>query len=127
MTKIINSDYDPNAESPAFMDFLETIQPDPAIRAFLQRSIGYSLLGAARERSFWILYGTGNNGKSVFVNLFNNLLGDYASATTSASIMAVIRANAIPNEIAWLRGKRFIIIPETEENERINAALIKAL
>lgn len=126
LTKIVNSDYDPDAESPAYKDFLETIQPDSSIRAFLQRSIGYSLLGVARERSFWILYGTGANGKSVFTNLFNNLLGEYASTTTAASVMQG-RSNAIPNDIARLRGKRFVVIPETEENERLNAALVKAL
>ncbi len=126
ITRIIHCDYDAEAESPAYKDFLETIQPDPTIRAFLQRSIGYSLLGVARERSFWILHGTGANGKSVFINLFNNLLGDYASTTTSSSVMQG-RSSSIPNDIARLRGKRFVVIPETEENERLNAALIKAL
>lgn len=124
--KVVNCDYDPDARSNTFEDFIETIQPDPNIRAFIQRSIGYSLLGTVRERSFWILYGIGNNGKSVFVNLFNNLLGDYSSGTTTASIMTG-RPGAIPNDIARLRGKRFIIIPETEESERLNAGLIKAL
>jgi putative DNA primase/helicase len=60
------------------------------------------------------------------VNLLNNLLGDYASATTTASVMAG-KQNAIPNDIARLKGKRFVIIPVTEENERLNAALVKAL
>ena len=126
ITRVLKCEYDADAESKVFTDFLETIQPDPDIRAFLQRSIGYSLLGTVRERSFWILYGTGNNGKSVFVNLFNNLLGEYSSATTTASVMAGRQAS-IPNDIARLRGKRFVIIPETEENERLNAALVKAL
>lgn len=126
ITRIVKSDYDADATPDAFATFLETIQPDASIRAFLQRSIGYSLLGVVRERSFWILYGTGNNGKSVFVNLFNNLLGDYASATTTASVMAG-KQSAIPNDIARLKGKRFVIIPETEENERLNSALVKAL
>ncbi|MEK7856259.1 MAG: phage/plasmid primase, P4 family, partial [Acidobacteriota bacterium] len=126
ITRIVNCNFDADAESETFERFLETIQPDPSIRAFLQRSIGYSLLGAVRERTFWILYGTGNNGKSIFVNLFNNLLGDYASATTTASVMAG-KQNAIPNDIARLKGKRFVIIPETEENERLNSALVKAL
>lgn len=126
ITRVVKANYDADAEPAAFKDFLETIQPDPSVRAFLQRSIGYSLLGNVRERSFWILYGTGANGKSVFVNLFNNLLGDYASATTTASVMAG-KQNAIPNDIARLKGKRFVIIPETEENERLNAALVKAL
>lgn len=126
ITRTVNSDYDFDARSKLFDAFLATIQPDAAIRAFLQRSIGYSLLGVVRERSFWILYGTGNNGKSVFVNLFNNLLGEYASATAAASVMAG-KAASIPNDIARLKGKRFVIIPETEENERLNSALVKSL
>jgi putative DNA primase/helicase len=75
---------------------------------------------------FWILHGTGNNGKSIFVNLFNNLLGDYASGTTTSSIM-LSKGGGIPNDIARLRGKRFIVVPETEENERLNSSLVKAL
>lgn len=126
LTRVVNADYDSTATSKTFDDFLATIQPDPDVRAFLQRSIGYSLLGVVRERSFWILYGSGNNGKSVFVNLFDNLLGDYSSATTTASVMAG-KQSAIPNDIARLKGKRFVIIPETEENERLNSALVKAL
>jgi putative DNA primase/helicase len=127
LTKIVETEYDPDAKREFFDQFLETIQPDPSIRAFLQRSIGYSLLGTVRERSFWILHGTGNNGKSIFVNLFNNLLGDYASGTTTASIMQRGGNGSIPNDIARLRGKRFIIVPETEENERLNSSVVKAL
>lgn len=126
LTKIVNGDYNPDAQAPEFDVFLRRIQPDANIRAFLQRSIGYSLLGVVRERSFWILYGTGNNGKSVFTNLFNRLLGDYAATTTAATVMQK-PAGGIPNDIARLRAKRFVVIPETEENERLNAALIKAL
>ena len=126
ITRRVNCEYDADARSDAFTKFINRIQPDPSIRAFLQRSIGYSLLGNVRERSFWILYGTGNNGKSIFTNLFNNLLGEYASTTTTASIMAG-KQNAIPNDIARLKGKRFIVVPETGENERLNEALIKAL
>lgn len=126
ITKMVNAEYDPEARSEAFEAFLAGIQPDPEVRAFLQRCIGYSLLGVVRERAFWILYGTGNNGKSIFVNLFDNLLGDYASGTTAASVMAN-KGSSIPNDIARLKGKRFVIIPETEENERFNAALVKQL
>lgn len=125
-SKLIPYDYTADAESDRFNQFLAEIQPDQSVRAFLQRSIGYSLLGVARERAFWILYGTGNNGKSLFTNLFLKLLGDYAAGTTSASIMQS-RQQSIPNDIARLRGRRFIVIPETDENEMLNASLIKAL
>lgn len=125
-TRVVNANHDPEARSGYFEAFLARIQPDPAVRAFLQRSIGYSLFGSVPERSFWILYGTGNNGKSVFTNLFNNLLGEYASTTTTATVMQG-NQSAIPNDVARLKGKRFILVPETEENERLNSALIKRL
>jgi putative DNA primase/helicase len=126
ISRKIDFNYDPSARSPVFERFLRDIQPDPAIRAFLQRSIGYSLLGVARERAFWILYGTGNNGKSIFTNLFLKLLGGYAAGATTATIMQT-RQHSIPNDIARLKGRRFIVIPETDENEMLNASLIKAL
>lgn len=126
ITRIVNCDYDADAFSPTFDKFITRIQPDPSIRAFLQRSIGYSLLGNIRERSFWILYGTGNNGKSIFTNLFLNILGEYGSTTRSDSIMAN-KQSGVPNDIARLKGKRFIVVPETGENERMNEALVKAL
>lgn len=126
LTRLINTDFDSTAVSGHFSRFLDVVQPDRSVQAFLQRSIGYSLLGIVRERSFWILYGTGANGKSIFINLFSNLLGDYAANTNSATIMAANRSG-IPNDIARLEGCRYIIIPETEENERIHAALIKQL
>lgn len=126
ITKIVPFDFDASAKAPEFQKFIETILPNAEAREFLRRSIGYSLLGIVRERCFWILYGNGNNGKSVFIDLFSALLNDYASSTTSASVMNK-KGSSIPNDIARLAGKRFIVIPETEENERLNASLIKAL
>lgn len=127
ITRIVNTEYEPNFRSPIFERFLSDIQPDPSIRAFLQKSVGYSLLGVVRERAFWILYGMGNNGKSVFLDTFNSLLGEYGTAAHAASFMAAKSPNAIQNDIARLKGSRFIIVSETEENERINASFIKAL
>lgn len=116
------------AECPTFEAFLEDIQPDPEIREFLKRSVGYSLLGVVRERSFWILYGSGNNGKSIFTNLLLQILGPYGCTTTSETIMDMKRPGGSANsDIARLKGKRFVLIPETNENERLNAALLKAL
>lgn len=125
ITRVVRCDYVEGARSETFETFLKRIQPDPDVRAFLQRSIGYSLLGTSPERAFWILYGTGNNGKSIFTNLFINLLDGYASTTPSATLMQ--KRGDATNDIARLRAKRLCVVPETEENERINAAMIKAM
>ena len=60
---------------PTWLAFLARVQPDPAIRTFLQRSIGYSLTGLVSEQVFWFLYGTGANGKSVFSGTIAALAG----------------------------------------------------
>lgn len=130
ITRMIPVDYDESAECPKFDKFLAEIQPDPEIRRFLQRSIGYSLIGAVPEHAFWILYGIGNNGKSVFTKLFINLLGPYASGMQAESLMDSANkrtAGAASEDIARLKSKRFILVSESNEGERLNAAQIKAL
>src|ERR1022692_1281267 len=46
------------------------------LQAFLQRVIGYCLTGSIREHALFFLYGTGANGKSVFLYTIAGLLGD---------------------------------------------------
>ena len=127
ITRVCSFDYDKYAKIQAYKGFLESIQPELEVRNFIRRSLGYSLLGIARERAFWILYGNGNNGKSVFIDLFSEILNDYASEISSATVMRKPGPDSIPNDIARQKGKRFVVIPETDENEALNASLIKAM
>jgi putative DNA primase/helicase len=77
LTKLAGANYCPGAPCPTWTAFFERVQPDAAIREFLQRSIGYTLTGQVGEQVFWFLYGTGSNGKSVFSGVVGALLGDY--------------------------------------------------
>jgi putative DNA primase/helicase len=43
---------------------------------FLQTAAGWSISGDISEQSMFILYGTGANGKSTFLNVIMNILGD---------------------------------------------------
>ena len=62
------------------MTFLEQVTGgDPALIAYLQKVFGYSLTGSTQEHALFFLYGTGANGKSVFVNTLADILGDYAT------------------------------------------------
>ena len=51
---------------------------DRDLQDFLQRAVGYTLTGDTREQCFFLLYGTGANGKSTFLETLQALLGDYA-------------------------------------------------
>ncbi len=68
ITKLAQVEYDPAAKAPIWEVFLEQILPDSSVREFVRRLAGYSLTGSTREHVLPILYGSGANGKSTFLN-----------------------------------------------------------
>jgi putative DNA primase/helicase len=67
MSRSTHITYDKEAHCPRWGSFLERIMPAQEARAYLQRAVGYSLTGSTREQCLFFLWGTGLNGKSVFV------------------------------------------------------------
>ena len=65
---------DMGAKCPVWESCLEAWQPDPDVRAFLQRVAGYSLIGDNREHALIFLLGEGGNGKSAFMDTLENVL-----------------------------------------------------
>ena len=84
------------------------------LQAFLQRVIGYCLTGSTREHAMFFLYGTGANGKSVFLSTIAGLLGDYAKSAP-ASAFTASSTEQHPTDVAGLRGARFVTATETED------------
>jgi putative DNA primase/helicase len=96
------------------------------VRAFLQRSVGYALTDNVSERCFWILHGIGRNGKGTFLDTIRAVLGDYA-ATAAASVLMAKERNGMQNDVAVLRGARFVAASESDDGARIAEALVKSL
>jgi len=126
LTKMCPVEYDPEAEAPRWGVFLERILPNPDVRAFVQRAAGYSLTAETGEQCLFILYGTGANGKSTFVETMMKLLGDFALRTPTETLLAK-RETGIPNDVARLQGARFVAASETEQGRRLGEAKIKEL
>jgi putative DNA primase/helicase len=126
LTKMTNITYDPGATCPLFERYLEEILPDPELRSFLQRAIGYSLTGEVGERCFVILYGTGRNGKTVLLETLRALVGDYG-LNTDVDTLAPKKNGGENRGIARLKGVRFTSASEAEEGQRLAASLIKRL
>jgi P4 family phage/plasmid primase-like protien len=128
VSKRCNVAYDPSAECPRFKQFMLEIQPDADVRTFLQRLMGYSLTGRVDEQAFAFFYGLGANGKSVFVELFGWLLGDYAHKIPTEMLMHHQRNPQGPSpDIVSLKGRRFVYANETEEGRRLAEARVKEL
>lgn len=126
LTKTASVDRDPIATCPNFLAFLERILPGPII-SFLQKALGYSMTGITREQVLFFLYGLGANGKSTLLEVIQALLGDYATQTSSDTFLVKPRGGAIPNDLAALKGARFVAAAEVEAGRRMAEVLIKQL
>jgi putative DNA primase/helicase len=69
----------PGDACPLWMAFLSRVTDgNVELQCYLQRICGYLLTGSTREQVWFFLYGTGANGKSVFINTIAGVMGDYA-------------------------------------------------
>jgi len=125
MTKIATAT--PRGTCPIWLDFIAQVtQGDRAHAEYLQRFAGYCLTGSTQEHALFFLYGTGANGKSVFVNTIFTLLGDYAANAPMDTFMET-RGDRHPTDLAGLRGSRFVGATETEQGRRWNESKIKEI
>lgn len=126
ITKLSPVEYHGGAPCSLWHRFLERVQPEPEIRAFIQRLAGYALTGVIREHILPINLGSGRNGKSVFIDTLLHILADYAKQVPTELLM-VKRGDAHPTERTVLDGCRLAAAVETEEGRALNVALVKQL
>ena len=127
ITKLAPVDFDPDAKCPTFEAFLTRIMGDkPTLVNYMQRLIGYTLTGITTEEIMLILWGGGDNGKTTLIEMLRDLLGDYAAGTPPETFVGR-RDGTIPNDIARLKGKRFVATAEAEEGKPLSESLIKRL
>jgi len=127
ITKLAPINYQPNARCPQWLKFLNHVMSGKQeMIEFLQRAIGYSLTGDVSEQKLFFLYGTGANGKSTFLNVLQEMLGDYAKQA-APELLVTKYGNSHPTEVADLQGSRFVVAVEVEEGKRMAEALVKQM
>lgn len=125
MTKI--TAVGPHGGCPQWRTFLGRVtHGDEALQAFLQRVAGSALTGSIRDHALFFLYGTGRNGKGVFLNTLTRVLGDYAVVASMETFTAT-QSDRHTTDLAMLRGARLVAAQETEEGRRWAESRIKAL
>ena len=116
----------PGTPHPLWSAFLERIAPDPELRAFLQRFVGYAMTGDTSEHKFVFAYGTGANGKSTFINTIMAIFGDYATVADVGTFIAAAQERH-PTDVAKLHGYRLVVAQETREGRHWDEAKLKAM
>src|SRR5215217_4549435 len=126
INKIVPVDYDPDAPCPRFKQFLKEALVDEAVIKFVKRYSGYTLTGITRERLLAILYGFGKNGKTTLVELLHEVLGDYAR-NTDVETLLIKKYQGVGNDVAALKGARFVSAAEVEKGRRLAESKLKQL
>jgi putative DNA primase/helicase len=125
LTKITGAS--PAEGCPTWLRFLDRITAgDKDLQAFMQRMAGYSLTGSTSAHALFFAYGTGANGKSVIVETFAGIWGDYHKQAPIETFTAST-SERHPTDLAGLRGARLVTAVETEEGRRWAESRIKSL
>lgn len=125
ITKVTGAAYDPQAIGTRWNTFLERVLPDVEVRAFLQRYTGHALAGAVLEHVLAILTGSGRNGKGVYYGAVEAALGDYAAIAEPDLFMH--RDGGHPTGEMDLRGVRWVVVSETEQDRKLAESTVKRL
>ena len=111
-------------DCPHWEKFVADVQPDPDVRHWLQKFVGYCLTGHCSEQIFVVFHGDGANGKGVFVNTLKRLLGRYAEVVQFQTFLEK-RSDAIRNDLAKLDKIRVVVAQEGPRGAVLDEGLIK--
>lgn len=110
------------------MEFLEQILPDYDVREYVLTLLGSFLHGSNKNERFHIWTGSGGNGKSKLIELFEKSIGDYSCKLPISLLTSKRKAsNEAQPELARTKGKRSAILQEPDEKTRINVGLMKEM
>jgi putative DNA primase/helicase len=118
-------EYNPKAKAPIFEAYLNRVLPDPERQRVLAEYLGYVFIkhgsNSLKEEKSLILYGTGANGKSVFFEVVNALLG--SDNVSSYSLQS------LTNDNGYFRAKlaNKLVNYASEINGKLEASIFKQL
>ena len=126
-----NVEYNPNATCPIWESFLlSTFDEDKGLIHHLQKIIGYSVCHDPKEHKLFIFYGRGRNGKSVFMETIQNILGKLTATIEQGLFLDSGRkkqAGGASPEKLQLRGKGLCVCSELNAQSRLDVANVKNL
>lgn len=117
-------EHDPTAQAPLFEAYLNKVLPDIESQKVLAEYLGYVFIkngGLLKLEKALILYGTGANGKSVFFEVVNALLGSENVSGYSLQ--------SLTNDNGYFRAKisNKLVNYASEINGKLETALFKQL
>lgn len=107
--------------------FLEKVQPVAVMRNYVMMVLATFLGGSTEEQTFQIWTGSGSNGKSTIIELFEKAFGDDYCGKFPVTLLTKDRANsnACTPELQDVMRKRFASMQEPNDNDVIHTGAMK--
>lgn len=121
-----DTDYVPAALCGDLDKVLTKFWPSDPVRGYLQRAMGYSLLGGNPERWFFVLMGVTTGGKTTLAEAVSSALGKYAD-TYQQSLFHGNASDRPRPDLISLMPRRFIAASEAGEGWTLHGDRIKNL
>lgn len=128
ITKISAVVYDSGATCPKFDVFIRWAHGgDQQMIDFLARAAGHSLTGDTSIQALFFNHGDGANGKGTFTELMRYIMGSYGRDTNFNTFINDKNKSEHRNDIAALRGARFVTASESSDGHHLDEELIKKI
>lgn len=128
ITKVAGCNYDPQATCPTYDAVQRRAQPDPEMRAYVQRIGGSAMQGRSTEQTLPLFYGKGANGKGTTLNdSWLAVFGDYGKVMGVEVLMSNPTGNTYLPQKAALAGARLVVTSEPDAGMKFSGGTMKML
>jgi putative DNA primase/helicase len=125
LTLQMGAKHDKDAEAPLFRQFMIDAFPDDSVRNYVQRAMGYTLLGRPSERTLFLLHGPSGTGKSVFTSVMTEVFGGYGATAPASTFRMKKQSETL--DLHKLKGARFVATSEMPEGQQLDEDLVKRI
>lgn len=127
ITKMVRHEYNPDATPSKFLALLTHAVGADAL-PYMQKLLGYSLTGDTSEKTFIIVWGQSDTGKTTFLEILRRLLEEYAVLLQVDTLMEKRGGDSsVQEDLVSLRGARLATTSELDQNRKLSIAAIKRI
>lgn len=109
-------------------DFMHKLFPNNQLYKYMWEHLASILIGTNVNQTFNMYIGSGQNGKSVLVNLMEQVLGQYKGDVPLTLITQQrTKIGGVSPEIIQLKGTRYAVMQEPSKGDKINEGIMKQL
>lgn len=115
----------PGVKHPGWTKFLDKFLPDPELRRFTQKVLGYSLVDGNPEKIVVFLWGPSNTGKTTILEACGAALGDYGGTIDANALFGKSNRSGPAPELIDSFFRRFVFMSEVGDTHVLSANAIK--